>query len=172
MLPLVLLALPALPDIRHKTLSSTKAFSIDGIRYLVEKSAEDDISLIQRELSREGIDLDLLGKGQQTNPYFFQSLREDARTTSMPAIPLPHGLRADHFMHMESETGSFGIAFGALDTRGPQIRHQLLASGWECIKAGNGQEHVSIATLKKGKETFIVFLEENEGKFLLARKME
>ena len=172
MLPLVLIALPALSEIGCKTLSSTKVFTIDGKRYLVEKSAGNDISLIRRELSRKGIDIQLSGSGQPTNPYFVQHLREDTCTTSFPTMSLPQGLRAEHVMHMESETGSIGLAFGAMDARGPQIRNQLSASGWECIHAGNGQEHVAIATRKTGRETSIVFLEEKEGKFLLARKWE
>lgn len=172
MLPLVLLTLPALSEIGHKTLSSTEVFTIDGKKYLVEKSAASDISLIRRELSREGIDIQLSGSGQSTNPYFVQPLREEPCTTSLPTMPLPQGLRAEHVMHMESEAGSIGLAFGTMDARGPQIRNQLLTSGWECIHAGNSQEQVAIATRKKGRETSIVFLEEKEGKFLLARKRE
>jgi hypothetical protein len=171
-LPIVLLALPALSEIGHETLSSTKVFTINGKRYLLEKSAENDISLIRRELSREGIDIQLSGSGQPKNPYLVQPLREDPYTTSILTMPLPRGLRAEHVMHMESETGSVGLALGAMDARGPQIRNQLLASGWERIHAGNGQEHMAIATRKKGRETSIVFLEEKEGKFLLARKRE
>jgi len=148
------------------------SFTIDGKRYLVEKSPGDDISLIRRELLREGIDIHLSGSVQPTNPYFVQTLREDACSTSSPTMPLPQGLRAEHVLYMESETGSVGLAFGKMDARIPQIRHQLLTSGWECINAGKDQAHVALATRKKGRETFIVLLEEKEGKFLLARKME
>jgi hypothetical protein len=166
------LALPALSEKVRNVNSSTRAFAINGKRYLVEKSAGNDASLIHRELLRQGLDVPLAILGQPTNPHFSDALREDALTNSIPDIPLPPGLRAEHSMIMESETGPVALALGVMDSSGPQARDRLAASGWECIEAVNGHENVAVATLKKGRETFIVFLEEKKGKFLFARKME
>lgn len=171
-LPLVLFSLPALSGKNQKKLFTTKAFTIDGQRFLLEKSAGDDISLILRELARKGFEIPLSCSSQPSNPYLVDALREDARTSPMPNLHFPHGLRAEHVMHMESEAGPIALAYGVMDPRGPEIRQRLSASGWQCIEAGHGQEQVAVATLKKGRETFIVFLEEKEGKFLLAHRME
>jgi hypothetical protein len=172
MLPLVLFSLPASSEKNHKRISTTKTFTIDGQRYYLERSADDDISLILRELRQKGIDIPLSWSGQPANPCLFDALREDARLSPIPKLHFPHGLRAEHVMHMESERGPNALAFGTMDPRGPEIRQRLAASGWKCIEAGHGQEEIAVAALKNGRETFIVFLEEKEGKFLLVHRVE
>lgn len=141
------LALPASPDPRRARLSSTKSFVVDGKKFLIEKSKE-----------------------RPTNTMFADALREAGGGPSSNPISIPHGLRAEHSLRMESESGPVDIAFGSIDTRGPQMRHRMSSMGWECIEPGQGQ--AAVATIKKGRETTIVLLEEKEGKFLLLRRPE
>jgi hypothetical protein len=166
------LALPALSEKSRNIDSLTGAFVIDGKRYLLEKSAGNDASLIHGELLRRGIDVPLRSLDQPTGSSIPGVLREEVRPGSIPDISMPPGLIAHHSMIMESETGPIAIAMGVTDPRGAKTRDRLAANGWECLLPANGREQVAIATLKKGKETFIVFLEEKKGKFLFVRKME
>jgi len=169
---LSILALPALPEHRRKMISSTKAFLIDGKRYLQEKTAGDDVSLIRRELIRRGLDLPTPGNPRPANPYFEVGLREEDGATSSAPIPLPRGLHPEHVVQMVSDSGSVDLVVGSLDARGPSAQNRLPESGWKSIDAAQGQEPIAVAIRKKGKETFLVFLEEKKGKFLLVRKPE
>ncbi len=167
-----ILALPALPDHRQKMISSTKSFLINGKRYLLEKAAGGDVSLIRRELKSHGRDAPLPGNTQPANPYFEDALREDNGTTSSAPIPFPQGLHPEHVVQMVSDSGLVELAVGTMDACWPSVRNRLPESGWKRIEAAQGQEPVAVAIRKNGKETFLVFLEEKRGKFLLLRKPE
>ena len=145
----VLIAMPALPDNVRSRLSSTKSFFIDGKMFLVEKRG---------------------GDGRQPDSVFADSLRETGGSNSSNPIPLPQGLRVEHSLRMESESGQVDIVFGTMETRSPGIRRHMSSSGWECIETGAGK--TSLVTMKKERETTIVLLEEKEGKFLLLRRPE
>ena len=144
----VLIAMPALPEHGRSRLSSTKSFSIDGKKFLVEKR----------------------GDGRQPDSVFADSLKEAGRATTSNPISIPQGLRVEHSLRMESESGPVDVVFGAMETRSPGIRHNMSSSGWECIEPGAGR--TALATMKKERETTIVLLEEKEGKFLLLRRPE
>lgn len=169
---LSIIALPALPEHRRKTISSTKMFLINGKRYLPENGAGGDVSLIRRELKRRGWDVPIPGNPLPANPYFEVALREDDGTTSSAPIPLPQGLHPEHVVQMVSDSGPVELAVGSMDARGPSVRNRLPTSGWKCIETARGQEPVAVAIRNNGKETFLVFLEEKKGKFLLVRKPE
>lgn len=143
------LVLPALPDPRRTDISSTGSFTIDGKTFLREKSA---------------------GNARPANPLFSGSLREAVGAASVKPVPLPPGLRAEHALRAESDSGFVDLAFGSMDTRGPQIRRRMSSSGWECIAPS--PEQAAVAIFHKGKEVTIVLLEEKEGKFLLIRRLE
>jgi hypothetical protein len=164
------LVLPALPDQRRTSISSTRSFTIDGKKFLREKTAGDDLSLIRGELLRHGMNVPPLGDARPANPLFSDSLREAAGATSVKTVPLPPGLRAEHALKAESDSGVVDLAFGSMDTRGTQIRHRMSSSGWECIAPSPGQ--AALAIFHKGREATIVLLEEKEGKFLLIRRLE
>ncbi len=169
---LSILALPALPEYRQKLISSTKAFLIDGERYLLEKAAGDDASLIRGELKRHGLDLPIPGNPQPANPYFKDALRADNGTASSAPIPIPQGLHLEHVVQLVSDSGPVELVVGSMDTRGPSARNRLPESGWKRIEATQGREPIAVSMRKNGKETFLVFLEEKRGKFLLVRKPE
>jgi len=170
LLLVLFLVLPALPDPRRTSISSTRSFTIDGKTFLREKSAGDDLSLIRGELLRQGLNVPPLGNARPAYPLFSDSLREAVGAASVKPVPLPPGLRAEHALRAESDSGFVDLAFGSMDTRGPQIRHRMSSSGWECIAPS--PEQAAVAIFHKGKEATIVLLEEKEGKFLLIRRME
>lgn len=150
---LCVLALPALPDHHRRTISSTKAFLIDGKRYLLEKPAGKEIA--------------------STNPNFDCALREvDGTTSSSSGLPVPKGLRPEHVVQMVSDSGPVELAVGSMEDRGASVRKRLPTSGWKFIDLPRSREPVAVATLSKGKESYVVFLEEKSGKFLLVRKPE
>jgi hypothetical protein len=73
---------------------------------------------------------------------------------------------------MESDSGPVDLAVGFMEVHGRSVRAQLPSSGWKVIEDGPDHDQPAVATMKKGRETFIVFLEEKKGKFLLVRKRE
>ena len=148
---LCVLALPALPDHRRRMISSTKAFLIDGKRYLLEKPAGKEIA--------------------SANSIFDGALREVGRTTSSPSgLPVPKGLRLEHVVQMVSDSGPVELAVGSMEVRMASVRNRLPASGWKFIDLPRSPEPVAAATLSKGKESYVVLLEEKSGKFLLVRR--
>jgi hypothetical protein len=169
---LSILALPAMPEHRRKMISATKAVFIDGKGYLLEKAAGGDVSLIRRELNRRGWDVPIPGNSQPANPYFEAALREDDGTSPSAPISFPQGLHPEHVVHLVSDSGLVELAVGTMNSRGPSVRNRLPASGWKSIDAAQVLEPVAVALQKNGKETFLVFLDEKKGKFLLVRKPE
>jgi hypothetical protein len=167
-----LFSLPAWPEKSRPVFSSTRSFTIDGKKYRVENSPGNDFSLIRKELLRQGIDPPLPDVRQEGTPFVNDAAREVSGSTSNPSVPLPHGLHAEHFLQMESETGPVALVLGTMVDASSQIRRQLSALRWECVESGSGPAPVVVATMRKGRETFIVLLEEKEGKFLLVRRME
>lgn len=147
---LCVLALPALSD-RRKTLSSTEAFLIDGKRYLLEKPARKEIA--------------------SANPIFDGALREvDGTTSSSSGLPVPKGLRPEHVVQMVSDSGPVELAVGSIEDRVASVQNRLPKSGWKFIDLPRSPEPVAAATFSKGKESYVVFLDEKSGKFLLVRK--
>ena len=168
----VLSALPAFSGYGRKPLSSTKGFIIDGKRFLVEESAGDDLAVLNRELTRHGLNVPLSGNPSASHPFFADALREVADTISPPALSLPKGFRPERTMRLETGTGAIDISFGRIEVSGRMAQDRLSASGWECVAPNDIPSKTSVATQKKGRETAIVFLEEKEGKFLLVRRLE
>lgn len=166
------LALPVYPEYRQKMISSSKAFFINGKRYLIEKAAGEDVSLIHRELLRHGWDVHIPGNSRPGNPYFEDALREDDGAATSAPIAIPQGLHPEHVVQMVSDSGPVELAVGSMGARGPSPRIRLPESEWKHIESDHVKNPIAVAIRKKGKETFLVFLEEKRGKFLLMRKPE
>jgi len=166
-------ALPASSYLVPNLPPSTKAFSIDGKRFLLEKTASSNLSLLREELLKQGIDVPL-GKDESipSNPSINGIAREEETTSPLPSLPLPEGLRAEHMLRTESGRVRTDIVFGIMEAPGKSLRNWLSSSGWDCLKSGLDQGVSFVATLKKGRETFVVFLEEKERRFLLLHHME
>jgi hypothetical protein len=163
------LTLPVFPEHRQKMISSTKAFFINGKRYLIEKAAGGDMSLIHRELLRHGWDVHIPGNSRPGNPYFEDALREDDGAATSAPIAIPQGLHPEHVVQMVSDSGPVELVVGSMDARGSSARNRL-PNRWKHIES----DHVINPQWrygKKGKETFLVFWKE-KGKFLLMRKPE
>jgi hypothetical protein len=162
-----LFVLPALSGVRNAGLSTTRTFYIDGKTFRSDPVSGDINSSIRAELRRRGLDVPDLGF-QNSGGIFNQGLLEDIGSTVN--IDLPHGLHAEHAMHMESDSGHVELAVGILETSGTRTRRLLADSGWICLEAVP-----DITVLTKNQErkgTTIVFLEEKERRFLLIRRME
>jgi hypothetical protein len=169
---LALAALPAMAEIHDRLFSSTKEFSIDGNAFRVEQSVEDDFSLIRRVLSRSGIDAPLPYGVGPSHPSLQTALPENTDGGVAPPLPLPSGLIAEHHIRLKSQPGTIDIAFGEPDVSVSKIRSRLSGSDWEFRETGKAGAPVVVATRNKGRETFIVILEEKTGKFLFVRKMD
>jgi hypothetical protein len=170
----VSLAAPALSRIARKDPSGTKAFVIDGKRFSVTDETNDDLSLIRRELARGGIKVDLPHGGWDDPPPAHPFLRTAFREEGMApgsGPPLPGGLRREHVLKMETDDGPIDLVFGSLEVTGRSLRNRLRASGWTLHGEGSDEEAIHLATKTRGKETHIVFLEE-EGGFLFVRRVE
>jgi hypothetical protein len=170
---LLLSALPATPEPRQKILSTTKTFFIDGQRFHLEKSAGGDTDLIRRQLTRLGCELpdSVPGDRRSPRPIYEDFLRTEGNA-SPPSVAIPEGLHAEHLLRMESESGPLDLAAGSLNAIQPFVRNRMRERGWKFIESGRFRDPVSLATLKKGRETFLVLLDEKERKFLLVRRME
>jgi hypothetical protein len=170
----LLSALPALPEQRRSMISITRAFIIDGRRYLAEKCEGGDMKLIQRQLSRRGIEISLPDSGgdRPSNPCLANALVEDGAASILTSLPVPEGLHAEHKLRMESDSGPLDIVTGPIKTDLPSIRSRMCDRGWIFVDASRSAQPILIATQKKEKETFLVLLDEKERKFLFVRRKE
>lgn len=75
-------------------------------------------------------------------------------------------------MEMESGLGFLDITTGKISSNGRRARMELAAKGWTFVDIKENAKRVSIGTIRTGRETAIVFLEENEGDFLYFRQRE
>lgn len=142
-------AMPAMPNLRSRPLSSTRNIVIDGKAF--------------RQGNPDGVI-------PRANAVFTDSLMETEGSAPCSRIPIPEGLHSEHSLLMESDSGPVDIAFGTFEAGNSRIRRLLCSSGWEFVEQDQGS--ISLATIRKGRETTIVLLEEKEGKFLLMRKRE
>jgi hypothetical protein len=85
---------------------------------------------------------------------------------------MPFSFRGKNSLQMESDAGIIDITYGNVSSKGSGARKGLAANGWKIAETVNSAGPVSIATISKGRETFIVFLEENEGACLFIRQLE
>lgn len=170
---LLLSALPAMPEQRQKIFSSTKTFFIDGQRYRVEKSTGGDLDLIRRQLARQGWDLPASGPGDRrpATPFYSDSLRMEINAAP-PSLSIPDGLHTEHILRMESESGPVDLAAGSMNATKLFVCNRMVERGWMFIEAGLAREPMTLATLKKGRETFLVLLDEKERTFLLVHRIE
>ena len=172
-LVLVVLALVvsrALSDRSGETVSGTRAFAIDGRRFLVEDPAADGLPLIERELAKRGIDTLRSSENLASvlDSRSVEPLREEPAEKRTP--PLPRGLEQEHVLRLETATGPVEIAFGRVRCAEKDIIGRLRSSGWECRETDTHGAPGTIAQLTKGMETSFVILEKNEKRFLAIRR--
>lgn len=146
-----ILVMPASTGNRRKMLSSTKEFLINGRRYILDRSAREETS---------------------AGPLFEKVVREVDGKPISPSLPVPKGLLPEHLIELVSDSGPVDLAVGSMDISGRVSRDRLPKTGWERIQLPDTKEAVTVATMKTGKEAFIVFLDEKTSRFLLVRKPE
>lgn len=167
---LALVAGRALSDRNGETVSGTRAFAIDGRRFMVEDPAGDSFSLVERELAKRGIDTLRSSENLASvlDSRSVEQLRE--APAEKGASPLPRGLEQEHVLRLETATGPVDIAFGRVVCAEKDIIGRLRSSGWECVESGTHGAPGAVAQLTKGKETSFVFLEKDERRFLAIRR--
>ncbi len=172
-LALLAAAVPALPSRRQTPFPRAKSYVVDGRRYVLERSSGGDLDLLRREVKRLGVDAPLLGVSSPPSSVFRDAVAEEAAGGNIAPFPLPPVFRPEKVMRTVSESGVIDLAFGSFDRKGPSLLEHLRAARWECLPAVIAGGGVSAAaTLAKGKEAYLVFLEEKEGRFLVLRRLE
>ncbi len=167
---LALAAGPAISDRGRKTGAESRAFSIDGRRFLLEEAADDSRAPIERELSRMGVDPLRLSQhlASVVDVRTVTPLREEPCAADRSSFPA--GLNPEHVLKLESDTGTVEIAFGRLPRGRQDFLRQLRSSGWECTESDSHGISGLVAQLTTRKESRFVFLEKGEGRFLAIRR--
>jgi hypothetical protein len=154
-------------------ISTTRSFSLNGRWYSVGKPSGSD-SLIREELTKRGFDVSRIP--QETGDpgdFFLDTLSEQSsKNNRSRPYSLPFFFRAKNNLQMESDAGIIDITYGNVSPKGSYARKDLAAKGWKIVETGKSAGPVSIATISKGRETSIVFLEEKEGGCLFIRQFE
>ncbi|MGW8285999.1 MAG: hypothetical protein ACWGPR_09815 [Candidatus Deferrimicrobiaceae bacterium] len=75
-------------------------------------------------------------------------------------------------MEIETGLGFLDITTGKISPNGRHVSQELAAKGWTFVDIPKHAGPVSIGTIRGGRETAIVFLEEKEGDFLYVRQRE
>lgn len=167
---LCLAAGQALSERGHEPATGTRAFSIDGKRFVVEETGADNRRVFERELARRGIDEPQLPRDVASvlELRTIEPLRE-----ALPAAPaslLPEGLAPDHVLRLETATGPVEVAFGRLARRDREILGRLDSRGWTCTETDAREGVRAVASRTKGKEASVVLLDRSEGRFLAIRR--
>lgn len=152
---------------------STRSFSIDGRRFLLEPSSESDISLVRRELAKSGIDLPRDPEVEASpSPALSFVLSHERNEPPSRRLPLPATFVVEHVLRLADDGGEVEIVYGTTRGRLREAASRLRARGWSCrIPAGRTRES-TVATYTHGKERLLAFLEAKEGGFLLVRSMD
>lgn len=153
-------------------LSATRFFSLDGNWYSVGKPSSGN-SLLREELRKQGIDIGRIPREPlDSDDSVLDMLSEIPPRMRSRSSPLPSCLRVENSMGMESGLGFLDITSGKISPKGTYARKNLAAQGWTFVDRKERATPVCIGTIRNGRETAIVFLEENEGDFLYIRQLE
>ena len=78
----------------------------------------------------------------------------------------------ENSLQMESEDESIDITYGRNEAAKGSARERLVAEGWTVVGMEGEASPFSMGTIRRGRETSIVFLEEKEGGCLFVRRLE
>jgi len=160
----------ALSNRGGEALTGSRAFSIDGRRFVLEPSSGTDSSLVERELKRRGIDTVPISESLRTviGASAKELLREEPEEAATPRLPA--GLEADHVLKLQTVSGPVEITFGRVDRAEKDLLRRLRSAGWECRDVDAHGAPSAIAQLTGRKEATLVLLEKDEGRFLSIRR--
>jgi len=162
----------ALPKRPGGAISPTRSFSLNGRWYSVGKPAEAGF-LLGEELRKRGLTVPERSR-ETADPdgCVVDTLSEIPSKSRSRPIPFPPGFRAENSLQMESGDASIDITYGIISLRNGYAGKALAAAGWEFTESEEPGRPFRIATLREGRETTIVFLEEKEGNCLFLRRRE
>lgn len=153
-------------------LSATRFFSLDGNWYSVGKPSSGN-SLLRKELRKQGIDIARIPREPlDSDDSVLDMLSRIPPRMRSRSSPLPSCLLVENSMGMESGLGFLDITSGKISPKGTCARKNLAAQGWTFVDRQERATPVCIGTIRNGRETAIVFLEENEGDYLYIRQLE
>jgi len=151
---------------------STRSFSLDDQWYSVGKTSSGN-SVLREELRKQGIDSGRIPREPLVSgDCILDILSKVPPIMRSRSFPLPSCLHVEDNMEMESGLGFLDITTGKISSNGRRARMELAAKGWTFVDIKENAKRVSIGTIRTGRETAIVFLEENEGDFLYFRQRE
>ncbi len=155
---------------RGEAPSGSRAFSLDGRRFVVEGPSRGSQSLVASELIRRGFDVGRMTDDLRSaiGPAPVEPLREESVDHVDP--PLPCGLEAEHVLRLESTAGPVEIAFGRVGGPPGDILRRLRVAGWECRETDARDASAAVARMTGRKEASIVLLDKAEGRFLAIRR--
>lgn len=153
-------------------LSGTRFFSLDGKWYSVGKTSSIN-SLLREELRKQGIDVNrfqqLLFDSDKLDLDILSKISPRSRSRSSL---LPSCLHVENNMGMETGLGFLDIISGKIAPKGTYARKVLAAKEWTFVHMDDHAAPLWIGSIRDGRETAIVFLEEKEGNFLYVRQLE
>lgn len=156
--------------------SSTTEVSIDGIRFRADGSLPGEAAALSRELARLGVRSPdpLLGSEPPRggHPVFSEKLVGNGEAASARPPEIPRGLAADHTLRMSGVGRAAELVFGRTEPGRKDIASRLEAQGWKPLSTKGDARSPRMLQQARGKETTVVCLDENEGSFLLFRKLE
>jgi hypothetical protein len=166
------LSVYALPLRVQGLLTATRYFSLDRKWYSVGNTSGGN-SVLREELRKRGIDSGRIPLEPLISEDCVLDIlsEEPSRMRSLP-FPLPSCLHVEDDMEMETGLQFLDIATGKISPNGRLARKELAANGWTFVDITEHTGPVSIGTIRGGRETAIVFLEEKEGDFLYVRQRE
>ncbi len=153
-------------------LSATRFFSLNGKWYSVGKTSGGN-SVLREELRKMGIDTGRITREPlDSEDYVLDILSEIPSRMRSRSSPLPSSLHVEDNMGMETGLGFLDITSGKITSKGTYARKDLAAKGWTFVDMKEHATPVCIGTIRDGRETAIVFLEEKKGDFLYIRQLE
>jgi len=153
-------------------LSATRFFSLDGKWYSVGKTSSGN-SVLREELRKQGIDTGRIPREPlDSGDCVIEILSEIPSRMRSRSSPLPSCLHVENNIEMETGLGLLDISYGKISPNGRHARKDLVAKGWTFVDMKEHATPVCIGTIRGGRETAIVFLEEKEGDFLYVRQRE
>lgn len=150
-----------------------RSFSIDGERYLLIPSVEDDSALVRGELKKIGIEPPPDPEEDPSpHPALSFAIEKAGTDRSGRRFPIPPSFGIGHTLRLAGDGEEVEIAFGSTGRSLAEAVRRLRSRGWSCAVPADRTQRGIVATYHQGKERLLAFLEAEEGGFLLVRRMD
>jgi len=166
------LSVYAFPLRVNELLTATHYFSLDRKWYSVGKTSSGN-AVLREEFRKRGIDTGRIPREPLVSgDYILNILSEEPSRMRSRSFYLTSCLHVEDNMEIETGLGFLDITTGKISPNGRHASKELAAKGWTFVDIPKHAGPVSIGTIRGGRETAIVFLEEKEGDFLYVRQRE